>query len=328
MNEQETRRLIETLNIELIYNNRYMQFSHTYKNITWTNLEKPTPEEVRELMEKHDLHHVVAEEILEPTLRDKVDMHSNCLYLVLHFPNPKNTKPGRNTKEIDFIIGKDFIITAHYDTVDPLHTFSRMFEVNSILDKNNVGNHAGFLFFYMVRDIYRNLGLELEEVDKDLYYIEERIFLGQEKRMVEKISKANRALLETKQSLRFHSKILESLENAGSAFFGNGFHYYLRSITNEYHKVYDLVLGQKEMLNDLKNTNDALLTNRTNDIMRALTVIAFTVTPISMATQLLAMNTNVSFLQNITDTAFFVVIGITSLIALGMFYYFKKKNWF
>ncbi len=303
-----------------------MQFSHTYKKITWTNLEKPTTNEVRDLMEKYDLHPVIAEELLDPSIRPKVDLHKNCLYLILHFPKPGSSRTG-DTQEVDFIIGKDFIITAHYDTVDPLHTFSRMFEVNSILDKSEMGAHAGFLFFYMIRDIYRELGLELNELEKDLRYIEERIFGGQEKRMVEKISRTNRALLETKQALRFHAKVLESLEQAGAAFFGNGFEYYLGSITNEYHKVYEVVLGQKELMDDLRTTNDALLTNRTNDIMRVLTIIAFTVTPINLATQLLAMNTEVSFLQNVSDGPFFIILGLTSLSALGMFYYFKKQQW-
>jgi len=304
-----------------------MQFTHTYKNITWTNLENPTPEEVRTIMEKHDIHPVIAEELLSPNMRPKVDLHKNCLYLILHFPQPSQTTGNGKSQEVDFIIGKDFLITTHYESIDPIHTFSRMFEVNSILDKSDIGTHGGFLFFYMIRDIYRNLGLELEEVDKDLLYIEDRIFAGQEKRMVEKISLSNRALLETKRALRFHSKVLESLEHGGAAFFGNGFEYYLRSVSNEYHKVYDIVLGQKELLDDLRNTNDALLTNRTNDIMRILTIIAFTVTPINLATQLLAMNTEVSFLQNISDGPFFIILGLTSIVALGMYRYFRKQQW-
>ena len=302
-----------------------MKFKHTYKGIDWVNLESPKPEDVRQLVETYDLHPIVAEELLVPTIRPKVDLHKNCIYLVLHFPQPNSAEPSQ---EIDFIIGKNFIITAHYNSVDPLHTFSRMFEVNSILDKSDIGRHAGFLFFYMLRDIYRNLALELEELEKDLHYIEERIFSGQERRMVEKISNANQALLETKQALRFHERVLESLEKVGGAFFNNGFDYYLRSISNEYHKVYDIVLGQKELLDDLRSTNDALITNRTNDIMRVLTIIAFTVTPINLATQVLAMNTEVSFLQNVTDGPFFVILAITTFLAIGMFLYFKKKQWF
>ncbi len=302
-----------------------MNFSYDYKGITWINLEKPTAEEVRDLMEKYDIEPLVAEELLQPSLRPKVDLHKNCIYLILHFPDRK--AEAADFQEVDFIIGKDFIITSHYNDVDPLHTFSKMFEVNSVLDKSQLGGHAGFLLFYMLRDMYRSLSLELIELDKDLEYIESKIFEGKENKMVRKISLFNRQMLDIKQSLRFHEGVLSSLEEAGDAFFGNGFRYYLHNVTNEYHKAYDVVLSQKDKLDDLRYTNDSLLTNRTNDIVKALTIITFTVTPLNLATQLLAMNTQVSFLQNINDGPFIMIIGFTILAAVIMLYYFRKNRW-
>ena len=302
-----------------------MHFTYDYKGITWINLEKPTRDEARKLMEEYDLHPLIAEELLQPSLRPKVDLHNNCLYLILHFPDTSNSEA--DFQEIDFIVGKDFIITSHYNDVDPLHTFSKMFEVNSILDKSQLGNHAGFILYYMLRDMYRNLSLELVELDKDLEYIESKIFAGDEHRMVKKISLLNRKILDIRKSLRFHDSVLESLEESAEAFFNNGFRYYMHSVTNEYMKVNQVVQGQKELLDDLRSTNDSLLTNRTNDIMKALTIIAFTVTPLNLATQLLAMNTEVSFLQNVTDGPFFIILGLTSLVALGLFYFFKKRRW-
>ena len=302
-----------------------MHFTYDYKGITWINLEKPTADEVRKLMEEYDLHPLVAEELLQPSLRPKVDLHKNCLYLILHFPD--TSKSEEDYQEIDFIVGKDFIITSHYNDVDPLHTFSKMFEVNSILDKSQLGTHAGFILYYMLRDMYRSLSLELVELDKDLEYVESKIFSGDEHRMVKKISLLNRKILDIRKSLRFHDSVLESLEESAEAFFNNGFRYYMHSVTNEYMKVNQVVAAQKELLNDLRSTNDSLLTNKTNDIMKALTIITFTVTPINLATQLLAMNTEVSFLQNVTDGPFFVILAITTFFAFAMFYFFKKRRW-
>lgn len=277
-------------------------------------------------MEEYDIHPLVAEELLQPSLRPKVDLHSNCLYLILYFPIRKNDG-DTEFQEIDFIVGKNFIITSHYNDVDPLHTFSKMFEVNSVLDKSQLGNHAGFLLFYMLRDMYRSLSLELVELDKDLEYVESKIFEGFENKMVRRISLLNRQILDIKQALRFHGGVLASLEDAADAFFNNGFRYYMHSITNEYTKVYDVVLSQKEKLDDLRDTNASLLTNRTNDIMKALTIITFTVTPLNLATQLLAMNTEVSFLKNITDGPFIMIIGFTLLSAVVMLHYFRKNRW-
>lgn len=279
-------------------------------------------------MERYDIHPVVAEELLTPSVRPKVDLQKNCIYLILHFPVVNQHTGQVEPQEVDFIIGKDFLITAHYNAVDPLHTFSKMFEVNSILDKSQIGTHGGFVFFYMIRDLYRSLALELDAIDEDLQTIEQYIFEGEENKMVRAISESNRQLLDFRQAIRFHGKVLESFEEAGKAFFGSEFGYYLHAITSEYYKVYDILQGHKDTLIDLRSTNDSLLTTKTNNIMKTLTIIAFTVTPINLATQVLAMNTQVTFLQNVGNNAFFVILTITGIIAIIMFWYFRRKKWF
>ena len=123
---------------------------YTSQNITWIDIEKPTQEEVRNLMIQYKLHPLVAEELLLPTFKPKVDLHEGYIYLILHFPFFKRTDEESVcvNREIDFIIGKDFIITVRYEPVGPLEQFSKIFEVNSILStEDGNSNHAGYLFF-------------------------------------------------------------------------------------------------------------------------------------------------------------------------------------
>jgi magnesium transporter len=57
---------------------------YKYKNIVWVDLISPTPEEVREIMEKYRISPNVAEELLVPSLKPKVDLHRDYIYLILH----------------------------------------------------------------------------------------------------------------------------------------------------------------------------------------------------------------------------------------------------
>lgn len=304
-----------------------MNTQYTYNGITWLDLENPDKDEVVKVMEKYDLHPIVAEELLTSSIRPKVDLHDNCIYMILHFPIVNKDTGEVESHEIDFVVGKDFLITVHYNAVDPLHTFSKMFEVNSVLDKSNLGNHGGFILFYMLRDLYRSLAFELDQIDEDLRDIEDLIFAGEENAMVWEISAANRRLLDVRRAIRFHRNVLESFEIAGKAFFGAQFEYYLRAVTSEFHKAYELLESHKEAIDDLRDTNDSLLTTKTNNIIKILTIVAFTTIPLNLATQLLAMNTNVSFLQNIQDIDFFIILALTGIVAILMFLYFKRKRW-
>ena len=64
-----------------------------YKEITWLDLESPTKEEVGQLAEEYGIHPLVSNELLEPSRRTKVDVYSDYIYLILHFPICKLFQP-------------------------------------------------------------------------------------------------------------------------------------------------------------------------------------------------------------------------------------------
>ena len=299
---------------------------YKYRDLTWIDLESPTKEEVREIMEEHNVHPLVADELLSPTLRPKVDLYDNLIYLIMHFPVVYSMHGRSGGQEIDFIIGKNFLITTHYELVDPLHEFSKVFEVNSILGKSDMSTHAGYLFFYIIKELYRGLTIELDHIAEELENIEEKIFKGEEVKMVESISRVNRDLLNVKQAIRPHKETLDSFEVAGKQFFGKEFAYHLQTISGEYYKVFNILEGQKETLLDLRITNDSLLTTKTNEIMKILTIVAFITFPLTLIAGIFGMNAEyMPFVGQ--DQDFFIILGLMVVTVFIMFTYFKFKKW-
>ena len=164
---------------------------YEHGGVTWVDLENPTTDEVRRVMEEYGLNHFVAEELLLPTQKPRVEFHDKYLYVILHFPALRHAHKTEE-QEVDFVVGEKFLITTHYDTIDPLHKFSKVFEVNSVLDKSPMGEHAGYLFFYMLRRLYKAVEHELDFVRNDLVHIEHNLFGGLEVRMVRAISQCAR----------------------------------------------------------------------------------------------------------------------------------------
>ncbi len=302
-----------------------MIFRYKYHDLTWIDMERPSHEEVREIMEEFDIHPIVADELLSPSLRPKVDHYENFIYLILHFPAIRHSH-ANNTQEVDFIIGKKFIITVRYELLDPLHKFSKVFEVNSILDKSDIGNHAGFLFFYMIRKIYSSLAHELSIIGESLKEIEDRIFKGQEKEMVEELSIIHRDLLAFHRALRLHKPVLVSLGLECEEFFGHDFRHYTDNIIGEYYKVDELLQDQKEILSDLRITNDSLLSAKINEIMKLLTATTFLMLPATLISQIFSMDVGDKPITH-TPYAFWVVLGIMMAVALTTFFVFKRKGW-
>lgn len=299
---------------------------YEHKGLHWVDAESPTKEEVVDLAKEFSLHPLVADELFSPSLRPKVDMYKNAIYLILHFPAFKHAHGKDARQEVDFVIGKNYLITVHYDMIDAIHKFSKEFEVSSILAKSEIGDHAGYLFFHLAKKLYHSLSHELDHIEARLENAESKIFKGGEAKMVEALSYINRDLLDLKQALRTHKDVLKSLESAGVQFFGNEFSYYLQAISGEFYKVANTLDGHKETLIDLRETNDSLLTTKTGNIMKRLTFVSFTTFPPMLIASIFGINSEYTPIMG-APFDFWIVLGIIIAATAGIILFFHHKKW-
>lgn len=296
---------------------------YTYKGLTWVDLESPTEEELVHVMEEYSIPVLVGEEMHSKSFQSKIDLHPNFIYLILYFPKISHKDNKGLEQEIDFVVGNKFIITVHYEFIDSLHEFAKTFEVDAILEKKMDVDHAGFLFYHLIKTLYINARYQLNDVNILLKDTEKKIFEGTETTMVATISDINRTLLDFRQALRFHKEVLSEFELAAKQFFGEKFSYYLSSIISEYTKTQSILDSHKEILDDLRDTNDSLLASKTNETIRILTIITFLALPVTIITSIFMMNADFV----LSRQEFYVVLIAIAITSLMIFAYFKLKKW-
>jgi magnesium transporter len=295
------------------------------KDVTWIDCVSPTPAEVRSLMQEFGLDPLIAEELLLPSYKPKVERRGEIIYMILHFPVLRGAH-RHPEQEIDFVIGKDFLITTHYETIDPLHSFAKAFEVDMVLGKDSATTHGGHLFISMTKALYRALTNECDTVKKRLWTIEEHIFRGDERRMVAQLSQVGRIIHDFRQSLVPHEEMLASFEPAGTRLFGPEFSYHVRGLTGAYGRIERTLENLHDSLNELRETNNSLLSTKQNEIMKTLTVLAFTFLPLTFITGLFGMNTEHNPIVGHGYDFWIVLAGMLS-IAVCCFMYFRYKDW-
>lgn len=306
-----------------------MMYTYKHESVTWIDLENPTRDEVRDIISTYDIDPVVGEELLNQTHRSRVDLHKDYIYLILHFPtqfNPKHTGVKHRIDEIDFVIGRDFIITTRYSSVNALLEFSKIFESDTLIERKHFTKHAGFVFYHMIRNIYKSLYSKVEEIKTTLSAFEDKIYEGHEREMVFELSKMSRTILYFRESLSQHKEILTSFETAGKALFEKEFKFYLRAVTGEYLKLANSINSAKDYLYELRTTNDSLLSTKQNEIMKTLTVVNFIILPLSLITGLFGMNTdNNPIVGDPND--FWIIVFIMLVLTIISTTIFKRKNW-
>ncbi len=304
-----------------------MIHKHLYKGRNWIDIDHPTQEDIKEIMQDYDVDPLVAHELISPTPRPKVEFHKNYIYLILHFPAFKHSHSEENImQEVDFIIGKNYVITARYDTVDALLKCSKLFEVDTILNKKNPDNTSGALFFKIIQELYKSLFDELAYIEDWSEDIESRIFKGHEKEMVFALSHVSRNLLDFKKIIDFQETVLHSLKIGGEKIFGDEFEFHIHAILGEYKKIKNAIASNMESIAELRDTNNALLTTKQNEDMRVLTIVAFIALPLSFVTSLFQMNLNGTPIAN-SPHAFWIVFLLLIAFAFAQYLFFKWKKW-
>jgi magnesium transporter len=304
-----------------------MTETRSYRALQWVDIDSPTPHEVTALVDKFKLNPLVGEELLRPTRKAKIDAYKDHIYIVLHIPVRGSGKDrGIKEKEIDFIIGKKFIITSKYELIEPLHGFAKSFETNSILDKSGIGDHAGLIFYYIMKRLYSEMMNDLENIKDALGEVEQSIFEGQERKMVEVLSLLSREIIDFRQTIRLHKEVLESFKVAPIEFFGKNFYEYIDDIQSEYNSIHDLIVSNRELLIDLRETNDSLLSTKQNEHMKIFTALAFVTFPLSVIIALFSIPTSHTPIIGMPHDWEIITSGVVVLAVL-MYAYFKEKGW-
>jgi magnesium transporter len=293
------------------------------RKTTWINLFSPTTEEIEGVQKKYDLHPMIAEEMKRPTLRSKVDTFGETIYLILHFPVYDAAKKTCIGREIDFVIGKNFVITAHYDMIETLDRIAGTCDIDTAARDRCLGENSGQLLFSILKPLYDYSLRELDHIHKKINKIEEKIFGGEEKEMVREISALRREILDFRRAMYPQEQILASLEKAGEHFFPKTSHPYLSYISGEYFKLWSALDNYKETIEALEETNNSLLSARTNEVMKTLTVLSFVVMPLMIITGIFGMNTvHIPIVGNTYD--FWIVLGLMTVFGISMYALFKR----
>ncbi len=300
---------------------------HKRGKITWIDLESPSREELSEVMREFSIDSRIEEEIATVTPYPLSLTSARYLYLVLHFPT---TDPNGGTKsqEIDFIVGKNFLITARYEIIKTIHNLHKVFEAEELLGLHGSIETTDALLERVLRRLYTAIREEVEEMSVAIDRIEQDIFGGKEKKTVRIISETNRVLLRFDTIMKRHAESLPTfLEDlCTTSFFGKKFTERAKRIQVEHDHVAALVTSYREVAGVLRETNDSLLSASQNSVMKDLTVIASITLPLGLISDLFQMNVPDAPLAH-NPHAFLIILSVIFISSLFLVWYSKKRKW-
>lgn len=296
----------------------------TIKNIKWIRLINPSSEDIKELgMQFPDIHPTVLEELYTPTIRPRVENFEQYLYLVLHFPSLVEGEKKTISQEVDFILLPDTLITVSYKDLEAIERFWHSCE-NPAMLQDRFAKSPAHLLYHLLQYFFHSMFKELDEIQRDIDIIEEKVFSGHQKEAVGDIALLKRIALDFRRAIKPQQLTLESLVHNGTALYGENVKPFLVDLTGDYLRVWNLLENHTETLDALYDTNNSLLATKINETMRVLTILAFVgLIPATLA-NIFSLNAPTPFAND--PMGFWIIVGIISAITISIFSLLKWRK--
>lgn len=306
-----------------------MIFRHEYEGGVWVDLEQPTEEEIRGIAEEFSINEQFEKEMLYPTPTPMVSVDGQTTLLVLHFPAHAVEEGDTRNQEVDFVIGRNFIVTVRYEIVAPLYHLKKLLETRKLVaGKDSITTDVllEVLFAHLytsVRDQTNHVANHLERVEKDM-------FDGRERMTIRSISNINREFLHIESCLANQEEPLQRFFEVLTAHngFGATFKGRAERVLAERAQIARLITTYRAVAAELRETNLALLESRQNEIMKTLTLITVVVLPLELVAVTFGIHApGTPELIEKGQNAFWVIIAIMLGIVGLMTVVFARKRW-
>lgn len=293
--------------------------------VTWIDIQDPTQEDIKYLKENFNFHPLVLGELIPFGHRPKVEGYKNYLFMTFYYPIHIKTNRETRPRELDIITTKNTLITSHYRSIVPLKSLFDKCNLYPEVRKKYMKWSAGYLLFLLLSGLWKGCLTKLDRINARIEMIEKEIFQGKEKEMVREISVVKTDIINFWRIVEPQRETLESLSKEGTAFFGERFEPYFADIIGTCGKAWNSLKTFKETVLALEDTNQSLLSTKTNEVIQVLTVFSVILLPLTLIASIWGMNLSLPFANS--PSGFWAVLLLMLFLMSFLFIYFRKKKW-
>ena len=298
--------------------------SLTWGDLTWVNIEPPTEREIEYLAQNYPFHPLDLDGCLSRIQRPKIDQYEDYLFLVFHFPVYNKEARVTTSSQLSVFIGKKYLITLHKGELKPLVKLFREYQLEEESLQENFSQGAAYILYRTIDRLVDYCFPILNKIVDNIEKVEDNIFSDSMRGAIKELSDLRRDIISFRRIIWPMRAVISSLEPKTRRFTKMDLAVYFGDTVDHVDKIWDALDEYKEVVEGLNDTYDSLATNRTNDVMRMLTVIATILLPITVVASIYGMNIPLPFQRSSFSLAFVFLIMI--VIIGGMLYLFRRKQ--
>ncbi|MCJ7525137.1 MAG: magnesium/cobalt transporter CorA [Candidatus Aminicenantes bacterium] len=294
-------------------------------SVTWIDIEGLQDVGLLErLGNGYGLHPLILEDILNTDQRPKFDDMDGYMYVVLKMLDYDPGSSDIISEQVSIVFGRNFVISIQEgregDPFDPLR--ERIRSGKGRIRKSG----PDYLAYSLLDAIIDHYFLILEKIAESIETLEENLIGDPGPETLRQIHHLKREMIFLRKSAWPLREVIYGLEKSDSDLIRPGTKIFLRDIYDHAVHIIDSIETYREMLSSMLDIYLSSLSNRMNQVMKVLTVIATIFMPLTFLAGIYGMNFRV-----MPELGWRWGYPLVLLIMLGvgglMLYFFKKKNW-
>jgi len=297
-----------------------------HNNINWYNIFEPTKNQLEFLKNKYNFHPLDIEDCFEEIQRPKLDIYKNYLFLVLHFPVWDQKNKTLKRAELNVFLGPSFLITINDKKIPLLDEIFYQAKTDVKKRSRFFKNSSYYLFYFIFNQLLLSINLIAKQISKSLNELDLEITTGNYKNVLEHISTMRRNLILFQTIIKPQIPIFKKLEQGRAKLANSSYAYYWGNLVDRLSFIWEEIEDFLQLLEGLAKTNESLLSYKTNEVIKILTIFSVVLMPLTLISGIYGMNINtLPFLFH--PSSFLIITVIMVIIVTFMLIFFKIKKW-
>lgn len=298
--------------------------SKNKSNVSWINIIGIHDSKIiKTFGDSFDLHPLHQSNIMNTELRPSIEVSDNHILIMLKMPHYNNGNGKLELEQVSIIIAESHLITFQETPDDFFDQIRKRLQDKSGSIRKLKSDYLAYAIIDAIIDSYF---LVIEQVGDITEDVEEELMKNPTANTMQTIQTLKRRMIALRKSIWPAREIIDSLGREDTIFISDNTRTYLRDVYNHVIQVTDSIEGLRDVIGGMLDTYLSSVSNRMNEVMKTLTIIASIFIPITFIAGI--YGTNFSYVPELEwEGSYFVMLGSMGIIALVMMAYFKKKKW-
>ena len=292
--------------------------------ITWLNINGLNHiEQIEKIGIHYDIHPLVLEDIVNTAQRPKIDIYEDYLFVVL-----KMLYYDENDKivseQVSFILGKSYVLTFQESEGDVFDTVRERIRHGRGRIRTM---DSDYLLYALIDAVVDHYFVIIETLGNKIEDLETAVFDGiQEDTIPKQIQDLKREILRVRRAIFPLREVISRIERHESPLINAKTMAFYRDIYDHITQVSENIDIYREMIWSLMDMYMTTISNKMNEVMKVLTIMASIFIPLTFFAGIYGMNFDyIPELQY--KYSYFILWGVFILTVVGMLIYFRRKKW-